>query len=286
VNYIKDKSCEAVRTGIKIKKMKNMLEIQKKTNELFQSWKQQYEQNGFTGFCEDGLLYRGENWEKEVDGKCYYGKSCGNEEIMWLDAPKRIVFLLKDTNKNPNCDIREFCPGATGKIGLHYKNLAYWVFGLLAFDETKDAPDFNTLDFWEEVYPVFDKKPFAIVNCKKESGGASIPNEVLLKHINDYAPFIKEQIFILDPDIIVCGGGMNCIKDFVTEKIYPDSVKINNWIYYDKENNKVVINSFHPNYHYMSTSAKYSEMMSAYKEFLEQYPDFRKNSRHVNSRLD
>ena len=255
-----------------------MLEIQKRTDELFQSWKQQFEKDGYSGFCGDGLVYRGENWEKEIDGKWYYGKAEGNEEILWEKAPKRILFLLKDTNSNPNCDSREFRPGANGKINRHYKNLAFWLFGLSAFDETKDAPAFDTLDFWEDVFPIFDTKPYAIVNCKKESGSSSISNETLSEHINSYAHFIKEQILILDPDIIVCGGGNSRIKNFVKENIYPELTMIDEWIYYDKKNAKVVIDSCHPSFLKKSIDI-YSQMMNAYKYFLEMYPHFRKSCR-------
>jgi hypothetical protein len=76
-----------------------MLEIQKKTDELFQRWKQQSEKDGYRNFCGDGLMFRGENWEIEKDGKLYYGKSEGNEEIMWSETPKRILFLLKDLTR-------------------------------------------------------------------------------------------------------------------------------------------------------------------------------------------
>jgi hypothetical protein len=247
---------------------------------LFERWEKKSEKDGYSNFCGDGLIFRGGNWEIEKDGKWYYGKSEGNEEILWEEAPKRILFLLKDTNNNPNDDdAREFRPGADGKIILHYKNLAFWLFGLLAFDETKDAPAFDTLNFWEDVFPVFDTKPYAIVNCKKESGSSSIDNQTLLNHINNYAQFIKEQISILDPDIIVCGGGSSLIIDFVEKNIYPDLVAVNNWICYDEKNAKVIIDSYHPSYFGISMAEIYSQMMNAYKEFLEKYPDFRKSCR-------
>lgn len=76
------------------------------------------------------------------------------------------------------------------------------------------------------------------MNCKKESGGSTISNETLSKHLELYADFIKEEIKILNPDIIICGGGSSIIKDFVKEKIYTDIEKINesnNWIYYSRE---------------------------------------------------
>ena len=254
-----------------------------KLNVLFEKWEEKSKENGHTGFCADGLMFRGENWEKEVEQKMYYGKSAGEENNLWLNAKKRILFLLKDTNDNPDCDIREFRPGASGSIRLHYENIAYWLFGLLSLNENKIAPDFESIDFWSDVFPVFDTMPFAIVNCKKASGGSTILNETLSEHIEHYADFIKKEIEILDPDIIVCGGGSSIIKDFVKEKIYTDIEKIddsNNWIYYSKKNNKVVIDSYHPSYWRIEGGSKtiYERMMSKYKEFIDKYPHFLKNN--------
>ena len=253
-----------------------------KINELFIRWEEQLNKDGFFGFCRDGLMFRGENWKEQGDdGKLYDGKYSGNEETMWANVPKRILFLLKDSNKNPGYDNREFYPGVKGSLNTHYRNLAYWLFGLLAFDETKDAPAFESLNLWDEVYSVFDTKPFAIVNCKKESGGSYVSNENLQEHINRYADFIKEEIAILNPDIIVCGGGSSLIKKFVADNVYRNLEKINNWIYFDKFNNKVVIDSYHPSYWQISGGSKtiYTKMMNAYKEFLEKHPDFRHNCR-------
>lgn len=250
-------------------------------DELFVRWEEKAKENGHTGFCTDGLMYRGENWEKKVEQKIYYGKSEGEEDNLWMNAKKRILFLLKDTNNNPDCHNREFRPGASGSILLHHKNIAYWLFGILSLNEKNIAPDFDNIDFWNDVFPVFDTVPFAIVNCKKESGGSTITNEKLSEHIGLYADFIKEEIEILNPDIIICGGGSSKIKDFVKEKIYTDIEKIddsNNWIYYSKRNNKVVIDSYHPSYWQIKGGSKsiYETMMSKYKEFLDKYPNFLK----------
>lgn len=246
-------------------------------NKLFNEWEEKSKENGQSGFCRDGLLFRGENWEKDI----YRGKSAGDEDALWQQAPKRILFLLKDTNNNPDCDIREFRPGANGTAVLHYKNIAYWLFGLLSFDENRVAPDFEEIDFWNDAFPLFDTTSFAIANCKKESGSSTISNEKLSKHIEDYADFIKQEIEILDPDIIVCGGGSSIIKDFVKENIYTDIERVNSWIYYSKQHNKVVINSYHPSYGYIKGGSKtiYQNMMSAYKEFLDKHPEFLKPCR-------
>jgi len=110
-------------------------------DELFVRWEEKAKENGHTGFCTDGLMYRGENWEKKVEQKIYYGKSEGEEDNLWMNAKKRILFLLKDTNNNPDCHNREFRPGASGSILLHHKNIAYWLFGILSLNEKNIIPE-------------------------------------------------------------------------------------------------------------------------------------------------
>lgn len=260
-----------------------MVDYNEKLNSLFEKWKKQAKNNGHTGFCGDGLMYRGKKWETEDGGKTYYGKSRGNENTLWFNAEKRVLFLLKDTNNNPNHDMREFSPGGNDRsIAFHYKNIAYWFFGLLSFQENKVAPEFKKLDFWKDVFPLFDTQPYAIVNCKKESGGSNLSNVTLKEHMELYVDFIKEEIEILDPDIIVCGGGQSAIKNFVKEHVYTDIEKIsnnNNWIYYSKKSNKVVIDSYHPSYWGASQEEIYTRMMNAYKEFLSKHPHFLKSCR-------
>jgi hypothetical protein len=256
-----------------------MMKIQESTNELFQRWKRQLEKDGFTGFCEDGLMYRGSYWEK--DGQSGFAE--GDEEELWINAPKRILFLLKDTNGNPNCDMREF--HMTQRL-LFNRNLAYWFYGLLAFDENNEAPGYRVAK--ERAFDTFHHKPLAIVNCKKDSGTSSISTEILQHHIDRYGHFIKEEIDILAPDIIVCGGGSSCIKNFVAEKIYPGVESINNWIFFDKASNKVIIDSYHPSYYQTEGGSEtiYASMMNAYGEFLEKYPDFRKSCRTTSKDIE
>lgn len=253
------------------------MNIQKSTDELFERWKQQLEKDGITGFCGDGLMYRGEYWENND----YRGFNEGNEEELWINAPKRILFLLKDTNTNPECDIREFY--MTNNLLLN-RNLAYWFYGLLAFDENNDAPDYHSFTN-EQAFDTFHHKPLAIVNCKKASGSSTVAITELLHHIDNYGHFIKEEIDILAPDIIVCGGGSSHIKNFVAEKVYPDLECVNNWIFFNKLNNKVVIDSYHPSFRRIKGGSEetiYKWMMNAYREFLEKYPDFRKSCRTTN----
>lgn len=247
-------------------------------DKLFRKWEKAAEEKGHKKFCADGLMYRGEKWEKDN----YIGRSDGDENNLWSKATKRVLFLLKDSNGNPNCDIREFYPGGNGKIDITNKNIAYWLYGLLSFEGKNNAPEFESLDFWNEVYPVFDNVPYAFMNAKKESGGSKITQRDLIIHLFFYEDFIKEEIEILDPDIIVCGGGSGVIQQFLEGLIYEGSKKINDWIYYNEEYNKVIIDSYHPSYSRFikgGSATIYNDMMAAYKDFLEKYPDFKTSCR-------
>jgi hypothetical protein len=255
--------------------------FQAQTDSLFVKWAKEYKDNGFNGFCEDGLMYRGKIQTTDgADGKVYWYRDSDNENELWANAPKRVMFLNKDPNANANQDTREwiFRQHETDITALIYKNTALWLFGLLKVDENGIAPDFETITTID--YSSFiDNTPIAYVNCKKESGTSSIKNDTLAHHIETYKGFLKDQILILDPDIIVCGGGSSVIKNFVTSNVYLNTIQVNTWMFYCKENNKLIIDSFHPSYHWMLSKDIYNRMMEKYKDFLEAYPKFRNTCR-------
>jgi len=253
----------------------------KKLDVLFENWEKKSIENGYDRFCRDGLMCKGEIYDEKWDLR-----SQGNENELWYNAPKRVLFLCKDPNIGADYPVEDFRERNCHKKGenikvLFYKNMAYWLYGLLNVDNNGIAPKFETLTD-EIITDFFDKTPFAYVNCKKEAGVEKVSNTDLQNHIDLYKDFIKQEIEILNPDIIVCGGGSSIIKNFVKE-IYTDIEKINdsnNWIYYSKKNNKVVIDSYHPSYWQIEGGSKtiYEDMMSKYKEFIDKYPHFLKNN--------
>ena len=118
-----------------------------------------------------------------------------------------------------------------------------------------------------------DHTPFAYDNCKKEAGGTSINLNTLLHHMELFKEYLTEQVHILNPDIIVCGGGSSTIKDFVVNNLYTGAKAINTWMYYDEQNRKLIVDSYHPS-HRISGEEMYTKMMAKYKEFLDLHPSF------------
>ena len=263
--------------------MKNAESYNKKLNELFEEWKNKSKENKHTQFCRDGLMYKGDVYDEINDLK-----SPGNEDELWHSAPKRVLFLCKDGN-NSGCSVtQDYKAWHYHKKGKNItkdfpRNIAYWLYGLLNVDETGLAPEFETLTV-EKITDFFDKTPFALVNCKKEAGGGTVDGKVLQRHIDLYKEYINKEIEILNPDIIVCGGTRKSFF-YGSGNIYEpfQYISDNGWIYYNEPLKKLIIASWHPSYPKRSygkvtEESVYTEMMAAYKEFIDKYPDFLKNN--------
>ena len=80
-----------------------MNKIHQLENALSTNWESHYKNLGLKeSFCFDGLCYNGSVYND--DHNC----EIGNEEQLWTNAKRKILFLMKDTNDNPNCDYRDW----------------------------------------------------------------------------------------------------------------------------------------------------------------------------------
>ena len=246
-----------------------MKKFNKELDKLFIEWENKSKEDGYNGFCRDGLMLKGEVF-KGNEG--YWGRSMGNENELWQKSPKRILFLMKDPNGNPDEDMRSWIgrQHASDITNRFFKNISFWLYGLNDLSNLGCYKSFEDVNDVEKYSRCFDDVPFAIVNCKKESGGSIIHSETLNFHAFKYGNFLKRELEILNPNIIVCGGGEGAVLSIARKIIYPDLefVRVNDWIYYNKENDKVLIDSFHPSSR-KSYEEIYDGMMSAYKEHLE-----------------
>lgn len=247
---------------------------------LFEEWEYQSLKKGLSGFCRDGLLYKGEIYSSEGDnGKINWARERGNENELWHSSEKRILFLMKDPNGNPEEDMRTWLgrQHPTTITNRFFKNIALWFFGISTFQKDGSYLSFKSASNNDEFSKHFDNSPIAIVNVKKESGEASVSNDTLLKYVglisnenNEYGDvfgnYLRRQVAeILDPNIVVCGGGSGTVLRIAREVIYDKIVfnKRNSWCYYNQEKNIILIDSYHPT-HREDTDAKvYEEMMKS-----------------------
>jgi len=160
--------------------------IQEKENALFARWKQ--ERPEYASFNEDGVV-NPEQWE-------------------WT-SPK-IVFVLRDTNEL-NGDLREFLKG--GGDGDTWNNIVRWAEVLL-FNKYSTRLD---KDYCAKIL-----SSICAINLKKESG----KGKANLKKIKEAAErdkhFIKEQLDLYQPDIVIACGHDSAPTASILMNIYED----------------------------------------------------------------
>lgn len=166
-------------------------------NSLFLKWKE-YKPLYKTSFSEDGII---------------------NEEL-WIKADIKIMFLLKETN-NYIGDFREYVNKGP------WKAIGYWGHGL------QNIADFSYPDFAEarkeNSYKYFCRSS-AIVNLKKAPGGSSSNMNSIQEAAFSDREFIEEELRIISPKIIVCGGTFDiCTKlwgkyEMISERVHKTAV--------------------------------------------------------------
>lgn len=228
-------------------------------DELWNEWAMTYSPEELKQFCFDGLL-AGRN------------KDPKEEEKKWLNAKRRVLFFMKDTNGNPDDDIRSwhigwetYEDGTIKPLHRFYIVLLKWLWALNevtadhlpVFDKTK-----------EEYIEVTWQYPMAQVNGKKISGGAQVSNEVLWLYFERDTCGLARQFRLLNPNIIVCGGGSGTLCQYVMECLYQNYFfeKINNWCYYCASLDLLVIDSYHPSSR-ISDEEKFDAMIAAVQQF-------------------
>ncbi len=259
--------------------------MEKELQELFEEWKNKLG----TCFTYDGIMYQN-------------GKTNEQVEKEWMASPKRVVFLLKDQHQFgdgekwdeqirywlkdlPNDDAdtlenkirnRNLVPPKfkNGKIARKtiFKPIAYILWGLVNVDRNNDWWYQEVENHHEDVKKLFNTQPFALVECKKDPGGPICNPSILKYHLEEYGNFLKEEIKILNPNMIVCTNEL--IYDFVQKKYFENEelIKIegkHNSVRYHQKSDTLIFCSFHPSARYKKSYEIYDGVMSHYRAFLK-----------------
>ena len=271
-----------------------------KNQEILDKWQKEFESRGgdSSKFCWDGLMFKGELYREEGTNNWIHDEGKDSiENKLWNEVKPRILYLTKDQNLRPGDDevpawdvrIESYHDSESNELitGSKFNRmLVYTLYGL-AHTTPEKTVKFDDIDNHKALKFV-DKFPFARINCKKEGGGSSCSNQVLRDAMEEYSTFLEEQINNLDADIFVCCGSTfsgyridknNPTLDFLNHHgyhfEYAGDKSID--IYYDKEKNKVAIDSYHLSYTSEADKAMYDEMVKTYFTFLQAHPDFLKS---------
>ena len=240
-------------------------------------------------FVKDGLLYRGTISYRD-DG--IWVRDSANESELWNNASPRIMLITKEYNDQEKHDtgeeldlrnetMRKNFSGEdniiTSQLRFH-TNLMFHVYGLGNYEDGH-CPLWGDLryDTCREFYETY---PLVRINVKKQGGGGSVNDSIISKYIETYKDYLNRQIHLFDADIIVCYGRV--IFNYVINEFFRDIAELDcdPWVYFSEEQQKVVINSYHPSVrprtisdekYYSSLMKEFEQMMLSHKEFAAKY---------------
>jgi len=194
-------------------------------------------------------------WKAERPAYRHFVKDGVVCEECWREVPRRILFVLKEKpDVDAIHDLRE-CGGYGWAV------VARWAYGLQrATDST--YRDFNEADSKENRYAGL--RAAALMNLKKSAGRTYSDTKEIVKYGREDAAFIKEELRIIDPHVVVlCGQGVDegfdCAVPFKQEPAISD----NCWLH----DGRLFMKEWHPSYR-RKARAKYDRVLQHMKAAL------------------
>ncbi|MGF0096376.1 hypothetical protein ACQRC6_08040 [Peptoniphilus sp. SGI.035] len=186
-----------------------------KQNKLFSEWKKKYKY-----FSPDGIV----------------------DFYSYNNASLEITFILKETNEKEEdggYDLTEFLrDGAVG--GCIWNNVSRFSAGIIFKKDFEEVKDLDKYD--REKYLA----PISVINLKKTPGRATSIDSEIDKFAKEDREYIKKQVKICRPDLIICGGtGDIFIKNIL-------NLNTSSWTYVSKYlryliyNDKLIVDTYHP----------------------------------------
>jgi len=169
-----------------------------------------------------------------------------NEELFTKVQPK-ILFIAKEPN-NPNQkpgDFREWWKKeCTDKI---LYRMAEWIYGLLhKFPQYEDINEDKRHELIQNI---------AFMNIEKTGGDSRSKNNKIIRHLEMNLDFLRKQIDIISPDIIVTGTGFlkKVREDLFENTLFESDCNI----YIGKYKNSKIIDYYHPSSRTLTAEAYY-----------------------------
>ena len=173
--------------------------IKEKEKELFARWQAE---RGYKYFISDGII----------------------DEVEWNKQNYKILFVLKEANwENSNADLCEFllseCSSSYWKT---WNNVARWTKALIEKGEYPRYVSKSDKSYW--------LRKIAVMNLKKVGGDAVAEDETIKSYSTTDRTYLKEQIELYKPDIIICcGRGVGKNADILHDIVF-ESPQVSEWL--------------------------------------------------------
>lgn len=172
--------------------------IKEQEKELFARWQTE---RGYKYFISDGVL----------------------DEVEWNKQSYKILFVLKEANwETGNADLCEFLLSeSSSSYWKTWNNVARWTKALIEKGEYPRSVSRSDKSFW--------LRKIAAINLKKVGGDAVAEDETIREYAERDKSYLKEQIELYNPDIIICcGRGVGKNADILHDIIF-ESSQVSEW---------------------------------------------------------
>lgn len=150
------------------------------------------------------------------------------DEPSYNTCPVKVLYILKEVNGGKDWDLRDFI--YSGGRARTWNNIARWQYAIENYTKEVSFSEVQSIsvDFRRKML-----KKIAVINLKKESGGSFSNLKQIWAYSCEDKEFIKKQIKLCNPDIIICCGTGWIVKE----------LKLTDLI---ENNNLVLIDFNHP----------------------------------------
>lgn len=136
----------------------------------------------------------------------------------WASAPRKVLFVLRETNDFPGSDVRAAIRrSAEKRTGWRrrfvLRRVGRWAHGLLNYNG--EAPPLAEAIAAQFTAPL----SVAYMNLKKTTGGAAINPVEMEDWVKSYADHIRQQIESVAPDLVVLCGTYKLLRAHVFPNI-------------------------------------------------------------------
>lgn len=179
-------------------------------------------------------------WKQSVENEnCHFNEDGIISDDHWCTTNLKVLFVLKETNQAKQNIISAINYAIENKKSCWWRGkvlsrVGRWAYGLQNYNE--QPIDFTCAD---------KKKKTAIpaiayINLRKSNGGSRTKARPFDQHVNKYSNLIKQQIELINPDVIVLCGTYKPIKKHVFPELNKKSFRVHEF------ENKIFINAWHP----------------------------------------
>lgn len=156
----------------------------------------------------------------------------------WLKRTPKILFILKEAHVENyhHYGEQDLTNNFKGRLGT---NLARWRYLLI------EAKKNNANIEYPENPDITELTDIAIINVKKKNEGKTTSNPAdIRKYTQDDKDFLREEIELINPDIILCGHTMDSYKIIYEQEKFTE-LALN---FCSKHKERLIIDFYHPSW--------------------------------------